>query len=310
MKHTTILAILLFSHGCSTSDDSAGGALLRETCGPKEVHVFGVYETRSDHRYGDHPVGEGRVTIERPGQHALVLSAYEPTNWRLTLAPGATIESIHLIGYHAQTVDVTGVPITYDTYEQGGTSACGYSLPYNGEGCDTDALLALAEARAGAPLTTFHGCYHAPDWTLHADGTATSTCDRDAGYEEFEFIRDCDSSDWEREDFKTETPAECAGDRFVRFDQNYGVWIGAISCDSADTYKLYMSERRDGTFLDIADFSGYGQDHCGSSIHRSRFPMTTTSRAAAARVARSATSSMSTDRPSSPARASANHSSA
>lgn len=161
-----------------------------KTCGPQEVHAIGVYETRSDHDFAHRPVGKGRVTIERPGNHVLVLSAYEPTAWHVTLARGATLASIHLIGYHAQTVNVTSVPVTTDSYEQGGLSECGYSLPYDDEGCDTDALIALAEARAGAPLTTFHGCYRASDWTIHADGTASSTCDVAAGYEEYEFIRE------------------------------------------------------------------------------------------------------------------------
>src|SRR5262245_22549369 len=71
----------------STPGDNPGGGtggmgdapLPRCTPGAAEVHVVGVYETRSDHSFGDHPVGEGSVTIERPGTHVLVLSAYEPT---------------------------------------------------------------------------------------------------------------------------------------------------------------------------------------------------------------------------------------
>ncbi|HWN66640.1 MAG TPA: hypothetical protein VNM90_03310, partial [Haliangium sp.] len=50
----------------------------------------------------------------------------------------------------------------YD-YESTGSplSACGYSLPYNGGGCDTNQLIANAEAITGLSVTGFDGCYQA-----------------------------------------------------------------------------------------------------------------------------------------------------
>ncbi len=230
---------------------------LPDKCGSPEVHVISVYETRSDHSGGYHPTGEGRVTIERPGDHVLVLSAYEPTDWKVTLAPGVQIQQVVLIGYHAQTVDLN-VPVTHGT-------GCGYSYPYNGGGCDTDQLLALAQAHAGADLTSFHGCYHASQWTLHADGGASSNCDTGAGYQVDELYGTCDGGgggDWEPKDFETFSPASCTGARFVRRDDHYGVWVGAILCGDAGSYKLYMSEVLDAPFLEIADYAGHGQDHC------------------------------------------------
>ena len=221
--------------------------------------MFGVYVTSNSANVS---VGNGSVTIEQPGVHRLVLSAYEATNWHVSLAPGATVDAVYLYGYHAQTVDLRGVPVVTRSYDQNGQVACGYSYPYNGQGCDTNQLLARVEAEAG-PVHDFHGCYHAGTWTLHADATATSDCDTAAGYQQYDFTQTCrPPSGWQPADFKTLEAPACTGARFVRHDDHYGVWVGAILCGRDDHYKLYMSEQRDDRFLQIADYAGFGQDHC------------------------------------------------
>lgn len=250
---------------CGTPDDGT----LPSDCSV-EVHVIGVYETRGDHSGGNHPEGCGKVVIERPGKHRLVLSAYEPTAWDVELLPGVEIESVHLIGYHAQTVNLEGVPVTTDTYEQGGQAACGYSIPYNGEGCDTNELLALAESRAGGEVTTFHGCYQASEWTLHANGTASSNCNTLSGYEQFDLYGTCGdggddpgTGEWERHDFETASNSGgCTGDHFVRYSDQYGLYVGAVLCGSSRAYKLFLSDTKGGPYLEIADYAGHGQDHC------------------------------------------------
>jgi hypothetical protein len=236
--------------------------VLPARCEAPEVNVFGVYETRSDHGAGVHPTGAAGVTIDRPGVHRLVLSAYEPTNWHVTLSLGASVESIYLTGYYAQTVDLPGVPVVIDTFANGGGFACGYSYPYNGQGCDTNQLLARVEAKVG-PVTTFSGCYRATQWALRTDGTAKSDCDTAAGYQQDDLVRGCRATGrWEKAAFTTHDPAACTGDRFIRRDERYGVWVGAILCGDARHYKLYMSAERDQAFLQIADYAGHGQDHC------------------------------------------------
>jgi hypothetical protein len=54
----------------------------------------------------------------------------------------------------------------------------------------------------------------------------------------------------------------CTGARFVRYAPQYELWIGAILCDGPDRYKLYLGPSQDDLFLEIADYSGHGQDHC------------------------------------------------
>ena len=224
-------------------------------CGTPEVHVLSIYETSSNHT----TTGDARVVIDRPGEHILVLSAYESTSWHVRLGAGARVRAVQLIGYESQTVDLPNVPVTRDT-------GCGYSYPYNGGGCDTNLLFRSVVARAGTGITTFHGCYQASQWTLRADGTALSNCNTSAGYEVDELISKCDGGggggSWERGNFVTLTPPSCNGARFVRRDDKYGVWVGAILCGSPNQYKLYMSRTRHEPFLEVADFAGHGQDHC------------------------------------------------
>lgn len=54
----------------------------------------------------------------------------------------------------------------------------------------------------------------------------------------------------------------CSGSRYVRFVPAYSAWVGAEVCGSASEYKLYMGPSATGTFYEIADYAGHGQDHC------------------------------------------------
>jgi hypothetical protein len=85
-------------------------------------------------------------------------------------------------------------------------------------------------------LTTFHGCYQASNWTLHADRAATSNCNTTSGYQQFELFGTCHGSGgWERSSFSTLSAPACTGERFLRHDDHYGVWVGAILCGTFGT---------------------------------------------------------------------------
>ncbi len=62
-------------------------------------------------------------------------------------------------------------------------------------------------------------------------------------------------------DFVTRDPSPCSGDRLVRYDERYDLWVGVALCTD-DTYKLYLSDARDGEYLQVGDWAGHGQDHC------------------------------------------------
>ena len=69
-----------------------------------------------------------------------------------------------VFGYKTQNVLGVNVPVVT------GSRLCGYSLPYNGGGCDTDVLLSNAATQAGFPVTTFNGKYANSEFTLSASG--------------------------------------------------------------------------------------------------------------------------------------------
>lgn len=53
----------------------------------------------------------------------------------------------------------------------------------------------------------------------------------------------------------------CEGDRYIRFDEGYGLYVGVALCSST-RYKIYLGASPDGVFQQIGDFAGHGQDHC------------------------------------------------
>ena len=68
--------------------------------------------------------------------------------------------------------------------------------------------------------------------------------------------------DWSPGNFQvTGVATSCGGDRYVRFDEGYGLYVGAILC-SANRYKLLLGETENGVFHEIGDYAGHGQDHC------------------------------------------------
>ncbi|AKT42625.1 hypothetical protein [Chondromyces crocatus] len=145
------------------------------SCGP-ELHLLSVYESHGNHGWNHHPEGEASVHVERQGPVVLALSSYEPVYWKVTAAPGVTLEKVILNGYHDQRADVPpGVPVEiYDADQM--LAACAYQWPGDDQGCDTQGLVSALESVAGRSLTSFHGCYQANTFVLHDDIGASSSC--------------------------------------------------------------------------------------------------------------------------------------
>jgi hypothetical protein len=136
--------------------------------GEEQLWVAGVYETRGDHGFDYHPMGAGTVTWSQPGDNVLVLGAYEPTTWTVTVEAGASLSRIIAIGYHEQIVDAPeGVEIEVHTIDGGMCEfACGYALPGDGGGCDGEVLIGVAEHLSGRTMTAFDGCYQATEFAF------------------------------------------------------------------------------------------------------------------------------------------------
>lgn len=140
---------------CDTASGYAIDRWQAESAGETQLWLAGIYQTDSGGR--EHPMGEAEVTFDLPGRHVLALSSYEPVTWNVRVGPETRLEKIVVVGYLDQEVRVDpSVPV-----EIVEGSACGYSWPYNGQGCDTDRLVEIVEREAGLPLTRFDGCYDA-----------------------------------------------------------------------------------------------------------------------------------------------------
>lgn len=64
------------------------------------------------------------IRVAEKGAIGLVLAAYEPHVWTISLAPGARVDAVVVMGYHRQRVTglAPGTPVTYGTYA--GKSKC------------------------------------------------------------------------------------------------------------------------------------------------------------------------------------------
>ena len=86
----------------------------------------------------------------------------------------------------------------------------------------------------------------------NADGTCVLNCnpagDPPTPWEAFAFAS-----------YAADTP--CAGARFVRYMDEYSLWVGAVLCNPS-RYKLFLGTAKNGTFYQIGDYAGNGQDHC------------------------------------------------
>lgn len=69
---------------------------------------------------------------------------------------------------------------------------------------------------------------------------------------------------WVASEFQTVgTPPPCSGVRHTHYVPAYDKWVGAIRCGGNPyRYKLYMSDKADGTYYELADYSYHGEDHC------------------------------------------------
>lgn len=170
MKSLLALPLVLLS-ACASDEGTSASSLTQPPgqCGEIETHVFGIYSA---------PAGKATVHIARPGRHALVVSAHDATTWTITAGDGAVIEGVYAVGIAAQTVKApAGTKVESESRETGGAQACGYSWPYDGQGCDTRQLLNLTSKIINHGATSFHGCQVAGSFVLGEDMAVTSSCD-------------------------------------------------------------------------------------------------------------------------------------
>ncbi|MBX3160648.1 MAG: hypothetical protein KF773_32075 [Deltaproteobacteria bacterium] len=158
-------------------------------CGETETHVFGVYKSGG---------GEVTVRIDRPGNHALVLTGHESVKWRIVTGPGVTIAGVYTVGVDPQTLmnPPAGARLGDDHMSGGGPGGCAYSYPEEKPGCDTAQLLRLVDKTVGHEATSFHGCFAATEFTMGADLATTSDCtEHSDGRAMSQFVTNCNGPD-------------------------------------------------------------------------------------------------------------------
>ena len=153
--------------GIGGSDDfSAYVGLSTEN---KELHLIGVYEATADHGNGNRAKSI-EIKVERRNKPIiLALSAYEPTNWNITVAPGTAIEKIIVNGYHHQTVSgVSGIPIEEHSYEKTGDYIGHFIYKWGAtpESTKTPSLVTKLEQINRTNLTSFQGCYRGTNFSI------------------------------------------------------------------------------------------------------------------------------------------------
>lgn len=130
-----------------------------------DLFILSVYEASSVHG----SMAPANVTISNGGSKPLilVLSSYEPVNWNLNIAAGVNIQEIIINGYNAHNISGVDSALVTDKSGSGNyLAACGYSYPYNGQGCDTDLLFSGLTNYTGLSVSSFAGTYRANDFTV------------------------------------------------------------------------------------------------------------------------------------------------
>ncbi|XP_070570423.1 uncharacterized protein [Ptychodera flava] len=219
-----------------------------------EVHAIGVYEGRA-HRTATRSTVRIQKVARPDRPIVLVLATYEPINWVVEMPNDVTIDRVLLIAYHISDTDVVA---------RGGAIRTVERLPYSTEtpygygndngGGNTAGLLLYIDGRFG-PVTSFTGTYKADEWSLSVGLLAQSPSVPEAG--------EVSQSFWTRFAFHYDDSwTDCHGDQYVkRTSYDVGRYVGVVLCTSTK-YKILLADDLEEEFLNVADQSGSGKDHC------------------------------------------------
>ncbi|MEG4282012.1 hypothetical protein QUB68_02700 [Microcoleus sp. A006_D1] len=168
-EKTTFISPISSASNCGIGGSDDFSAYVGSSSGDKEVHLIGVYEATAEHGNGN--VSKSiEIKVERRNKPIiLALSAYEPINWNITVAPGTAIEKIIVNGYHNQTVSgVSGIPIEEHSYEKTGNYIGDFIYKWGAtaESPNTPSLVTKLEQINSTSLTSFQGCYRGTNFSI------------------------------------------------------------------------------------------------------------------------------------------------
>ncbi len=151
--------------------DLAGGysvsSYMATKLGNPEIHIFGVYQTNSNHSFGNNPQGKADVYVERKGVPlVIVLSSYEPVLWKIHKKEGVDVRQVILNGYNRHEIEgASGINIS----NQSGTGNYIVSSSYKWLAEKTQILKSEIENIYSEPITSYQGCYDASSFQISGD---------------------------------------------------------------------------------------------------------------------------------------------
>ncbi len=168
-EKTTFISPISSAANCGIGGSDDFSAYVGSSSGDKELHLIGVYEATAEHGNGNRAKSI-EIKVERRNKPIiLALSAYEPANWNITVAPGTAIEKIIVNGYHHQTVSgVSGIPIEEHSYEKTGNYIGDFIYKWGAtaESPNTPSLVTKLEQINSTSLTSFQGCYRGTNFSI------------------------------------------------------------------------------------------------------------------------------------------------
>lgn len=162
-----------------------------------ELVVLGTYDSGSQANWEWNVDDAGNVTqravdgghsgsilveVNRPGRIALVLSAYEPTDWTLAVAEGVELVSVSVYGMHAQSLTGAPADVPVDLHsictDRNGGGSCDDTTgedfpvapsnwPFETGGGDTQGFIRFIESELCLPLKLFGGTYYARGFSVN-----------------------------------------------------------------------------------------------------------------------------------------------
>lgn len=132
------------------------------------IQMVGVYESGGVKRgFGEHRMGPVRVRVSaRAGPVLLVLSAYEPVEWRIEVSPGARLAGVIALGYERPVVTgvARNIPVVVNELDES-CPGLPHKYPYQ-PGADQRELADAVAAATGATVREFQGNYGGREFTL------------------------------------------------------------------------------------------------------------------------------------------------
>lgn len=125
-----------------------------------EVHVVALHEGNTKTGGMIHG-GKAAVRVDRPGKTVtLVLSAYDPVTWEVTVAEKTKLDRVVLCGYHRQAV--TGVPAgveVVEAFHEGRDGKEYFYFPYKMDSARLRPSVLALNTITGREITSFQGTY-------------------------------------------------------------------------------------------------------------------------------------------------------